>query len=39
MDTWFVGRQPIGFYKETTSKEQAGLKVWNCSKLGRHMKI
>ncbi|CAO3660532.1 unnamed protein product [Rhizopus stolonifer] len=28
MDTWFVGRQPIGFYKETTSKEQAGLKVF-----------
>jgi hypothetical protein len=25
MDTWFVGRQPIGFYKETS--QQPGLKV------------
>ena len=27
MDTWFVGRQPIGFYKEASAKEQPGLKV------------
>ncbi|KAG1449188.1 hypothetical protein G6F46_011008 [Rhizopus delemar] len=28
MDTWFVGRQPIGFYKEASAKEQPGLKVF-----------
>jgi large subunit ribosomal protein L46 len=30
MDTWFVGRQPVGLYKvsPTRDKENSGLKVF-----------